>query len=182
MPDIPAGDEVIIIGVEGPELIEEEALVSEALDELGVSEDLGPVGRGAPRYNKHPGIHCVCSPDFKVVTLEVQRTEHVPEGLDVEARVSAADALVCANDANARVFEGREHGGKKPCRGPKDVVIEKNSDLCAHVLQTVCDLDPLVSDSGGFDANVCAWEPLLVRPNNGLCSFSHYTTNGDNDY
>lgn len=116
------------------------------------------------------------------MALEIQRAEHVPEGPDVEACVSAADALVRANNSNARVFEGGEHGGKKPGRGPKDVVIEEDSDLCVHVLETVCDLDPLVSDSGSLDANACAWEPLLVRANNGFCSFSHFTANWDNDY
>lgn len=48
MSNVPTGDKVIIVSVEGPKLIEEEALVSEALDELGVSEDLGPMGRGTP--------------------------------------------------------------------------------------------------------------------------------------
>lgn len=71
MSDVPAGDEVVIVRVQGTKQPEEESLVRELGDELGILENLRPMRRRAAGNDKHAIVNRVSSTDLKVVSFQV---------------------------------------------------------------------------------------------------------------
>ena len=71
MCDHPAGDEVVVVGVEGADAVEEDAFGGECVEEGLGFEDARAVGGGAAGYDEDTAVDAVGCGDFKVVAFEV---------------------------------------------------------------------------------------------------------------
>ena len=151
--DVPAGYIVVVIGVEGAELVEKEALVGESGEEGKALDDFGAVGGGSSGDDKDPPIYRIRRADLKIMALQIDGPEHVPEGAEIEAGVRATNALVGADDADSGVLERGEDRREKSCGRPENVVIQKDGDGRLDVLHTVGYLEALVSMFGGPDTD-----------------------------
>ena len=140
-PDLPAGDEVVVVGVEGAEEAEEEALAREGGEKVRVLQNARAVRGGAARDDEDAAVERVGGADLEVVPLQVQGADQVPKaGGAEEAGGVAADALVRADDADAGVLEGREDAREEVERGPEDVVVYQDGDGGADVGEGMGDL------------------------------------------
>lgn len=182
MRDVPAGDVVVVIGVQGAELTEEEAFVGESREEGKALDDLGAVGRGASRDDKHAPVYPIGRADLEVMALQVDGPEHVPEGAEVEASFGATDALVGADDPNAGILERGEDRGKEFRGRPKYMIIQKNCNCGIGGLHAVGYLEALVSMFGGLDADGGVGISRLDRSYDALgqgCQFVSYSDDDD---
>ena len=143
--DHPAGNEVVIVRVEGPKATKEEPLVLEFSLEGPVGKNLSAVGGGAPRDDEDPAVDVVCCRDFEVVPLQVQAADEVPEALEVESGRLADNTLVSAHDADVGVLERGEDCGQEIGAGPEDGGVDADHDTRFHVRHRVADLHPLVA-------------------------------------
>lgn len=141
-----AGDIVVIVGVERSEKTEEEHLVEVAGLELLVFENASANANCATGNDKDTAVNGVSGADLKVVTVEVQATEHVPEAAPDRKTFQSADPLIGTNNTNLVVFERGKQGLEKVGRVPEDVVVDKDCDRGVDIADDVGDLSALVGD------------------------------------
>ena len=146
MRDHPAGDEVVVVGVEGADDAAagggggekgggEEVFGHKGGLEGGREQDGGTVRGGPARDDEDAAVEGVAGGDFKVVPFEVEAAEQIPEGDGGEEACGvggAADSLPRAPAADGGVGEGGEEVGEEVGR-PKDVVVAQDGDFGGYL-------------------------------------------------
>lgn len=144
----PAGDEIIVVGVERTELVEEKALVDKAAYESGISDDGGTDRAGSARYHEGAPVDVAGSCELEVVAFEVESSDEVPEAANADIRVSAAHPLACTDDADVGVLEGSENAWEEIVR-PENMVIAEQDNVRVYLSQALASLKSLVGFTDG---------------------------------
>lgn len=82
--DFEASDVVIIIGIQGSEHPKEESLIRKPRKEIFMLQNLRPMEGGPSGNHKDSPVNGVRGADFEIVTFEIEGSEHVPVGEDIE--------------------------------------------------------------------------------------------------
>ena len=155
--DHPASQELVVPRVEM--VFAEPEIVGEAVDEIGVLENDGPVRGRPPREAGDTTVHVGGGGDLDVPDGQPEGGEHfpdghpVPNGLDTLGRPYAADFLVLKGREDVR-----QHG-----RRPDGIVVGEADDIGGALSDAFHHLETLVGEGDGHDADAI-WV-------DGLCEF-----------
>ena len=95
-----AGDVVVIVRVKRSEKAEEEHLVEVSLLEGLVLENAGADAHRTAGNNEDTAVNRVCRADLKVVTIEIEASEHVPEATPDGKTLEATNSFVGTDNAD----------------------------------------------------------------------------------
>lgn len=94
MTNRPASDEVVIIWVEWTEQTKKETLVLESPLEVIVRKDFCAISGSTSGDDKHAAIYIARRSNFKVVALEVEAADEVPETFEGESSWLTNNTLI----------------------------------------------------------------------------------------
>ncbi len=127
MIDHPAGDEIVIIGIELI-LTKPPLLVGEAVREVFVLQDAGAVGTSPSRDTGHASVHVGHGCAVKVSAFQVQSSKEVVDTLREARILCSPQSLTGHHTTILFLFKG----GQDPWQqlgGPVNIVISKHNDF-----------------------------------------------------
>jgi hypothetical protein len=143
--DNPAGDEVVVVWVEWAEPAEEETFVLETLLELCVFEDFCAVSGSTSGDDKHAAVDVARGRNFKVVALEVEAADEVPEALEGDTSWLTNNTLVGSDNTDVRIFERCKERREESIRWPESCRVNRDNDIGFHMRHGMADLSALVT-------------------------------------
>lgn len=130
-------------------ILSQPVVMREAVEEIGVFEDDGPVRGGAPGETGDAAVDVGRGRDLDVADGEAERGEDLPH------RHPAPDllhALARADAADLLVLKTRQHI-RQHRRRPDRIVVRKDDDVRRRVLDPVAHLQPFVRKGDGEHAD-----------------------------
>lgn len=149
MLDLPAGDEVVIIGGDGSELAKEEHFVGESPEEFRILEDLCAVDRGTARKNEHGPVESISGREFEVVSLKVRTAPEIEDTAHTIPRTRTANNLIGTETTDLSIFKRRTDCIQEVDAWPVYMIVHEDGECCVDLWNGMADLQALVSNVDG---------------------------------
>ena len=150
----PAGNEVVVVGIQ--EVVAPPGLVCEAVGEVGVLQNLGPVCHCSAGETGQTAVDPVASGAVEIPPDQVDGAQELP---DIGA-VEAAQLLVGPDAAHLGILKGSQDPFCELGRQP-DIVVEQQGDLGLHLGYRSAQLPALVGLADGQDLDDLGIAQLL---------------------
>lgn len=137
----PPGDEIVVVRIEL--VLAEPLLVRELVREGRISQNAGPVGDRPSGQAWQSTVYEHARSTVEIASLEIESAKVAPHSLLQIGRFSTSESLVGTHAAIALIFQRRQHPRQKG-RGPCDVVVRKDGDICLDFRDSSNNLTALV--------------------------------------